>query len=94
VAGDCEELEIRGANGALEVHIRLTAEGPVVQLRGGRLELQAADTVAVQCRRFEVQTSEGTELKSAGDIQMTGRELRVQTENDIHLNGDYIRLNC
>ncbi len=94
VAGDCEELEIRDAEGQVEVCVILTTDGPVVRIRGGRLELDAADTVAVRCRRFEVQTVESTELCSEGDLQITGRELRVKTQDDIHLNGKVIRLNC
>jgi len=94
VAGECEELEIRDAKGAVEVSISLTAQGPLVRIRGGRLELDAADTIALRCRRFEVQTSESTELKSDGAVRITGEELRVKTEDDIHLNGQVIRLNC
>jgi hypothetical protein len=89
-----EELEIRSPQGEVEVRITLTESGPVVNLRGGRLEMEAADTVAIQCRRFEVQTTEGTDLTSSGDVQITGRELKVKTENDIHMNGEVIRLNC
>jgi hypothetical protein len=94
VAGDCEQLEIRDPDGLVEVSVSLTADGPVVRVRGGRLELDAADTVAVRCRRFEVQSDERTELSSAGDLLMTGRELKVRTNEDIHLNGNVIRLNC
>ena len=94
VTGDSEELEIRDAEGKVEVSVSLTADGPVVRVRGGRLELDAADTVAVRCRRFEVQTSESAELSSSGKVRITGEELRVKTEDDIHLNGQVIRLNC
>ena len=31
---------------------------------------------------------------SGGDVQITGRELRVRTQDDIHMNADFIRLNC
>ena len=94
VAGDHEELEIRDADGQVEVCVSLTAEGPIVKVRGGRLELDAVDTIAVRCRRFEVQTTESTELKSEGDLRIMGRELKVRTKEDIHLNGEFIRLNC
>ncbi len=94
VAGDCEELEIRDAEGQVEVSVLLTADGPVVQVRGGRLELDSLGTVAVRCRRFEVSTAESTDLTSAGDLQIMGRELKVKTSDDIHLNGKVIRLNC
>jgi hypothetical protein len=94
VAGECEELEIRDSEGRVELSVTLTADGPVVKVRGGRLELDAADTVALRCRRFELQTSEITDLSSSGAVRITGEELRVRTEGDIHLNGQIIRLNC
>jgi hypothetical protein len=94
VTGGCEELEIRDAEGQLEVSVVLTTDGPVVRVRGGRLELDAVDTVDVRCRRFEVHTAESTDLSSSGPVRITGEELRVKTEDDIHLNGQVIRLNC
>jgi hypothetical protein len=94
VAGDREELEIRNADGELEVSVVMTADGPLVRVCGGRLELNAVDDVAVRCKRFEVETTESTVLSSAGDLRMTGSELKVRTIEDIHLNGAFIRLNC
>ncbi|MGE3808290.1 MAG: hypothetical protein AB7K24_26820 [Gemmataceae bacterium] len=82
-----EELEIRSPDGAVEVQIVLTENGPVVRLQGARLELASTETVAVDCKRFEVHTSEATKLTSDG-------ELRVKTSDDIHMNGKFIRLNC
>jgi hypothetical protein len=92
--GGDEEVEVRGLDGTPEVRIRLTADGPVVQVRGGRLELEAADTVAIQCRRFEVHAPEGIDLNTAGDVRITGREVTARTADDIHLNARTIRLNC
>jgi hypothetical protein len=94
VDGGREELEIRSPSGEMEVRITLTESGPVVNLRGARLEMEATDAVALRCRRFEVQSTEGTELTSSGDVQITGRELKVRTERDIHMKGEVIRLNC
>ena len=93
VAGQREELEIRSAEGEVEVRITLTEQGPVVSLRGGRLELEAPDTVAVHCRRFEVNTTEETQLQSSGPVHITGQEMFVETKSDIHLKGAIIRLN-
>lgn len=81
-----EELEVRSPGGEVEVRIVLTENGPVVSLRGARLELESAEAVAVKCRTFEVNASEG--------VNLTGHELRVKTDDDIHLNGKIIRLNC
>jgi len=61
---------------------------------GGRLELASPDTVALRCRHLEINTAEGTDLLSGGDVYITGQEMRVKTESDIHMNGRIIHLNC
>jgi hypothetical protein len=94
IGDDCEDLEVRSPDGDVEVRITLTDQGAVVSLRGGRLQMESADAVALNCRRLDVVTTEGTALGSAGDVLITGRGMRVQTENDIHLNGGVIHLNC
>jgi uncharacterized protein (DUF2345 family) len=94
VAGGQEQIEIRSPDGMVEVEIHLTGAGPVVRLRGGRLELQALEEIALRCRRFEVQTAEAAELHSRGDVRISGQELHVRTQADIHMDGDVIRLNC
>jgi hypothetical protein len=89
-----EELQIRSATGHIEVCITLGDAGPVVRLSGARLELEAPHTIALHCRRLEVNTEDRIHLKSAGSLEFGGQEMRVQTTGDIHLNGDVIRLNC
>jgi hypothetical protein len=93
VGDGCEEMEIRSPGGDVEVRITLTDQGAVVSLRGGQLQMQAADTISLNCRRLDVVTTEGTALGSAGDVLITGREMRVKAENDIHMNGGVIHLN-
>jgi hypothetical protein len=89
-----EELQVRSPDGEVEVSITLCERGPVVRLRAARLELEAADTLALHCRSLEVNAEETIHLNSARDLGLTGQEMRVQTRGDIHLNGDVIRLNC
>jgi phage gp45-like len=86
VHGGAEELEVRSPAGAVEVRITLGEDGPVIHLSAARLELAAADIVAVRCRRFDVRAEAG--------LRLSGQEMHVQTEDDIHLNGKVIRLNC
>jgi hypothetical protein len=80
-----EDIEIRSAAGDLDLRISLTDAGPVVSMRGARVEVDAAD-VAVRCRDFDVQAS--------GNVRFAAEELRAETTRDIHLNGSFIRLNC
>ena len=89
-----EELEIRTAEGELEVRVTLTEAGPVIQLRGARLEVESPDAVAFHCRQFEVHAAERLDLQSGGDAGIMARELRVKTEGDVRIDGEVIRLNC
>ena len=94
LVGDSEELEVRSPDGSLEVRITLTDQGAVVSLHGGRLEMESPDTIALRCRQLEINSAEGTDLLSGGDVRITGRELRVNAESEIHMNGSIIHLNC
>jgi hypothetical protein len=89
-----EELEVRSPQGEVEVQILLTDTGPVVRLRGARLEVESPDVVAVNCRRLEVRAAEDVHLHSDDQVTITGRELRMRTEGDIRADGAVIRLNC
>ncbi len=88
-----EDIEIRSAEGALDLCIKLTDAGPVVSLRGARIEVDAAD-VAFRVRDFDVQATGTVRLASEREVQLEADELRAETKRDIHLNGAFIRLNC
>lgn len=84
VNGTNEELEIRSAQGEVEVRIVLTEHGPVVTLKGARLEIAGTETVAVTCQKFEV---------AADHVDIRSQGLDVRTEGDIRMQGAVIRLN-
>jgi hypothetical protein len=77
-AGGDDEIEVRSPAGEVEVRIACTAAGPVVTVRGGRLEIESSGALALRAPRVEV---------DAG-------EMRVRTEGDIRMNGAKIHLNC
>jgi phage gp45-like len=85
--GQQEELQVRSPSGDVEVRIVFTDAGPVVQLRGARLELQAAESIDVTCKRFAVQTTEGTTLHSEGDVN-------IKAAGDVDVQGKLVKLNC
>ncbi len=82
-----EELEIRSPTGDVEVCIHLTDAGPVVHLHGARLELDSPESIAVTCKRFSVDTTESTDLRSGGDIN-------IKADGDIDAQGKLVKLNC
>ncbi len=88
-----EQIEIRSPAGELDLRIVLTSAGPVVTLRGARLEVDSAE-VAFRCRTFDVHATERLRVSSEGEVQIAADEMRLTAEHDIHLNGAYLRLNC
>lgn len=74
-----ERLQVVSPTGDVEVEIVITAEGPIVRVRGADLHLSSPRSI---------------ELDSAGPVRIRGSELRVRTEKSVHLNGETILLNC
>jgi len=90
-----ESIHVRSAGGKVEVSIRMTDAGPVLSLKGVRLEIEAADTIAVNCREFAVNASEAVRVRSAGDVQVqSDAEIRLRSSGQTFVDGDYVNLNC
>ena len=86
-------LEIRSPQGEVEVTIVCGPAGPVVSVRAARLELEAP-SVGIRCEDFDLSATRSLALRSADlGIQSEG-ELRLNAVNDVHINGDFLRLNC
>ena len=93
--GRGEAIEVRSAAGEMELRIALTDQGPVLSLRGARLEIDAADTVAVNCRQFEVRTTGGVMFDAAGDIALrSGAATHLRSAGDTNIDGQLVKLNC
>ena len=90
-----EELLVRSPSGEVEVRISFGREGPVVTVRGGRLEIDTPETIALSCRSLDLRTREALRLRSDGDVAIGAQgDLRVKTQGDVRMNGAFIRLNC
>ena len=93
-SGSEDIVEIRASSGALELRIRVTEEGPVLSLEGVKVELRAAESVAVECKTFKVDAAEGVELATEGELRMSSdKEMSVESTSDIRINGKTIWLN-
>jgi hypothetical protein len=89
-----EQIEVRSPQGEVEVRIVMTEDGPVLSLRGARLEIDSTDSVALRCKRFEVQASEGIALQGGDvDVRSTG-DIHTQSTGQTFIDGDYVNLNC
>ena len=89
-----ELVEIHASSGMLELRIKMTEQGPVLQMESVRLSLKAAESVDVEAKQFNVKTEEGVNVTSKGDIKLTGEaDGRVDANGEVRINGKMIYLN-
>ena len=79
-------VEIRSSSGMVEVRIRLTEQGPVLQMQSARLQLRATEAVEVEAPQFTVRTEESITLATKGDV-------KVEAEGEVDIDGEKIHLN-
>jgi hypothetical protein len=93
-AGDDELIEVRGDGGMLELRLRMTAEGPVLEMESVRLKLRAAESVDIETKDFSVNAERSMEMSSEGEITLSGKaDVRVDAAGDVHVTGAMIYLN-
>ena len=85
-AGSDELVEIRSSSGQVEVRIKLTEEGPVLQMESVRLQLKASESVEIASKRVEITATETLQLAS-------DNEVKVDAEGEVRVNGKMIYLN-
>lgn len=87
-------VEVRGSEGQVELRIRLTPEGPVLQMESVRLQLKASESVDVECKNFQVRASESVDMHSEGGMRLSGEaDVRVDANGDVVVKGEKIYLN-
>ncbi len=91
--GSEQLVEIRNESGMLEVRIRLTDEGPVLQMESARLQLKATEAVSIESARVEIKGTEKVEV-TGGKIQISGEEdVNVDAKGEVRVVGKMIYLN-
>jgi hypothetical protein len=92
--GADELVEIRAASGQVELRIRLTEQGPVLQLEAVRLQLKASESVEVEAKQVVLKAQESIALASEGEVKVTSTgETKVEAEGDVRVVGKSIHLN-
>ena len=93
-AEDHDLIEIRGAEGQLELRVKLTPEGPILQMDSVRLSLKSAEAVSVDCKNFEVRATDSVDIHSDSTMQLSGQaDIRVNANGDVIVTGEKIFLN-
>jgi hypothetical protein len=87
VVGENDSLvEIRSASGMLELRIKLTEEGPVLQMESVRMQLKATESVEIAAKRVDIiATDVGIKAEESIDVVAENSDVRVVGKK-IHLN--------
>ncbi len=92
-AGTDQLVEIRNESGMLELRIRLTEQGPVLQMESVRLSLKASEAVEIEAKRIDIKATEQLEL-AGGEVHVSGEhDVKVDAKGEVRVVGDKIYLN-
>jgi len=93
-AEDHDLIEIHGNGGQVELRVKLTPEGPILQMESIRLSLKSSEAVSVECKTFEVRATDGVDVHSDSGMQLSGQaDVRVNANGDVIVTGEKILLN-
>ena len=92
--GPSQVVEIRASSGQVELRIKVTEDGPVLQLDGVKLSVNAVDSIDMQCKTFSVAADESVAIASKGTMNVSSEdEMTVNSTADLRLRGRIIYLN-
>ncbi len=77
--GADQVVEIPNESGMLEVRIKLTDQGPVLQMEHARLSLKATESVEIESTKVSVKAEE---------LTLSGRNVTVSSEEDVSVNAN------
>lgn len=87
-------VEIKNPSGMLELRIKLTDAGPVLQMEAARLQLKATEAVEIESARVEIKGTEAVAVSSGGKLEVTSEEeTTVESKGDVRVVGKTIWLN-
>lgn len=91
--GTDQLVEIRSGSGMLELRIRLTEQGPVLQMESVRLELKASEAVEIEAQTVAIKGTEHVAV-SGGNVEVSGEnDVKVDAKGEVRVAGAMIYLN-
>jgi hypothetical protein len=92
--GTDEVVEIRDASGLLQLRVRMTPEGPVLEMETVRLSLRASESIDIEAKELNVTAERALGLSSGGDLTLSGNaDVRVDANGEVRVTGEIIYLN-
>ena len=91
--GGDQVVEIRAESGMVELRIKMTDQGPVLQLESVKLQLRAQDSVEIESKRVSIKATEKLELQGADVDLKSETDVDVEGQGDVRVVGKTINLN-
>jgi hypothetical protein len=76
-AGEDDLVEVRAESGTVEVRLRLTEDGPVLELESVKLSLRAARSLDLSAEEITLSGSADVRIDAGGDVVVTGETIRL-----------------
>jgi hypothetical protein len=71
-------VEVRRADGVLELRLELTQDGVVLQLEAARISLKADESIDLECKTFNVNADSDVRIESqSGDLRVRGERVYI-----------------
>lgn len=91
--GRSERMLVRSPAGSLELTIRFTAAGPVVELSAAALSLHSEGPLSIDCDRLRVHARSGIVLATEGDLeQRVAGDLRSAVAGVAELHAQQVEI--
>jgi len=79
VIGDNDQLvEIRSPSGMLELRIKLTEDGPVLQMESVKMQLKATESIEINAKKIEIKAEESVDVVAeTSDVRVVGKKIHL-----------------
>jgi len=74
---EADLVEVRAADGVLELRLKLTEDGVVLQLEAARISLKADQSINVDCKNFSVNAESDVCIESHADVRVRGERVYI-----------------
>jgi hypothetical protein len=90
---DGDLVEIKSSSGMVELRVRLTDQGLVLQMESARLQLKATESIEIESKRVEIKATEELAL-SGNEVNVEGEaDVNVDAKGEVRVVGKMIHLN-
>ncbi len=92
-SGRSERMIVRSPEGTIELTIRFTAAGPVLELSAAALSLRTEGPLSLDCDQLRLHARRGLSLSTDGDLeQRVGGDQRVAVAGTSELHAQHVEI--